>query len=300
MKIKQFTFIFTFLIFLLSISLKGQTDQVIQSIEIGDFTIHKIQVSEFQIPSSILQTLGQDQMPEFDAALDSIYGPLNTYLIKTPNQNILVDAGLRINEKEPSPLMQQLSILGVAANQIDKILITHFHFDHISGLIDSEGNKVFPNATLYVSQDESDYWQSDSSILLKKHLSWAHTLKQTLKPYIESNHYQIFQANEVLADGIKAIPAFGHTPGHTIFSFTSGSQELWCIGDLLHLGAIQFEHPRLGVSFDTDPQMAVDSRDECFKRAAKSDVVLTASHHYDFFKIKSMEDKFVAKSVSTK
>jgi len=190
--------------------------------------------------------------------------------------------------------MTLIKDIGVEPSQVDMILITHFHFDHISGLIDSIGNASFPNAAIYVSKKENDYWFKNLNQILEKHKKRAKLVPNYFLPYMNANKYYTFSEYEFFAEGIRAIPAYGHTMGHTIFSFESSNHTLWCIGDLIHMKEIQFDHPRLGISYDSKPEIAVESRMKLFEQAAKKRVYIAASHDFNFLKILLKYNKYLA------
>ncbi|PLX14684.1 MAG: hypothetical protein C0597_09620 [Marinilabiliales bacterium] len=293
MKLKLFL-LFISLITLKYNNLVGQTNRYIDSIRIGKFVVYKLQEAEFYVPSSVLKPINKDKMPLLAANLDSVHAPANSFLIKSPNNIILVDAGIGDYSSNPEKnLMTLIKSIGVEPNQVDMILITHFHFDHISGLIDSLGNESFPNASIYVSQKENDYWFNNPNQLLEKHKKRAKMVPNYFVPYMNANKYYTFNDYEFIAEGIQAIPAYGHTMGHTIFSFESSNQTLWCIGDLMHIKKIQFDHPRLGITYDSKPETAVESRMKLFEQAAKKRVYIAASHDFDYFKIKINGEKIV-------
>lgn len=196
-----------------------------------------------------------------------------------PDYVVLVDAGVgKYPGEDSGHLLEGLKKAGVDPAQVDLILITHFHFDHIGGLTSQEGKRVFPKAIVRVSKEESDFWMRDTSMIpvaLRDRALW---FKAILAPYVAEQAYRPFAPDEKLGHDIRALPAHGHTPGHTVYSFSSKGKELWCVGDLIHFGAIQFEHPAAGVSFDSDGPLAIASRMDFFNRAAASHVIVAASH----------------------
>lgn len=272
-----------------------QLKQKNQSLKIGDLQVYLIQDSEIPLETSLLDNKYLEDPKSFETKKDSVCVPINTFLIKTPGRIVLVDTGSGVNpdEKDSGKLIQQLKEIGIEPNDIDIILITHFHFDHISGLTDNEGNPIFTNSTLYVSKVESDYWMTDLSIIPESQHSRALKYQDIFSPYISNNKYQTFLSFENIADDILAVPAFGHTIGHTVFTFTSKEEELWCIGDLIHFDEFQFKYPKLSVTFDINPQMAINSRLELFKRAVEKEAVIAASHLSGLFKITREKNEFI-------
>ena len=273
--------------------------QINQALEVGDLRIFKLQDGQNYLQVSDLSGINHDEAKKLVGGIDSVCVPINSYLIKTQNHILLVDAGAGINTGEDTGhLIEQMKEVGIEPNQIDIILITHFHFDHIGGLTTSEGKPVFPIATLYISKAESDYWMRDLDSIPENQRIRASKYKDILSPYVSTNRYRTFLLNENLGDGIKALPAYGHTIGHTVYTFISKGEELWFIGDLIHFEKIQFKYPKVSVSFDYNAQMAIDSRLEYFRRAAKSNAFVAGTHLTKIVKLKTDKNGFEAMPVN--
>jgi glyoxylase-like metal-dependent hydrolase (beta-lactamase superfamily II) len=190
---------------------------------------------------------------------------VNAFLVKTPDKTILIDAGFG------RKLFDHLKTLNTSPEQIDMVLLTHMHGDHIGGLL-KDGNVTFPNATLYISQAEHDYWSKGDH---KSQQDVINAYKDRLK---------LFPANELnnmntsLMPGIFGISACGHTPGHTVFLFESGQQQFLIWGDLTHAMKIQMPYPEVAVTYDTDPELAVKSRKQLLEYAVKNNIPVAGMH----------------------
>lgn len=182
---------------------------------------------------------------------------INCFLLKKGGKTILFDTGL-----PPKPgvgVGPALKQAGVDPKDVDAVVITHFHFDHVGGLLD-DGKPVFPNAELFVPRVEADKWTSSSTAFL--------TLYRT----------NAFEWGDEVLPGIKAIRADGHTPGHTVFDIGSGKDRMLIIGDLIHLPAVQLANPRVAVTYDTDPKKAVETRLKIFAWAAAESMPIASMH----------------------
>ena len=289
----------TLIVLLFALETMGQIKQANQALAVGDFKVRTLQDAQIYLQTSFLSGIERDEAKKLTGGLDSVLTPVNAFLVQTPNHIILVDAGIgKYPGEDSGHLMEQLNDAGIDPAKVDLILITHFHFDHISGLISPEGKKIFPNAIVRASKAESDFWMRDDSLIPENLRERAAKIKVVLAPYVSTKSYLPFLPDENLGDGIKAISANGHTPGHSIFSFSSKGKELWCIGDLIHFGLVQFEHPSVGITFDSDGQMAIAARIDFFQRAVKAHIVLAGAHLPVMVKLEKKGDAFIAKPVS--
>lgn len=290
-----------FALFTISSGLVGQNKKTIQQLVIGDIKVSKIQDAEIYLNLSLLSGIEHQEALQLTSGRDSILTPVNAFLVQTPQHTILVDAGIGQSGGENSGhLAEQMKIAGVDPSKVDLILITHFHFDHIGGLLDSEGKRMFPNAVVCAPKSESDYWLGDSSKLPAEQHERAEQIKATLQPYIQAGKYQTFLPNESLGDGIKALPANGHTIGHTVYAFLSKGKDFWCIGDLIHFGDIQFSRPSAGVVFDTDSPMAIRERLSFFQQAASGNIIIAGAHLPEMVRIKKSGNSFTVIPVKSR
>jgi glyoxylase-like metal-dependent hydrolase (beta-lactamase superfamily II) len=279
----------------------GQIKYVSINLMVGDMKVRMLQDAQIYLPISYLSGIENKDALKLAGGMDSVWTPVNAFLVQTPTQVVLVDAGIGKSPGEDAGhLIEQLKNAGIEPADVDLILITHFHFDHIGGLTSPEGKRIFPNAIVRASQKESDFWLRDSSLIPVNLRERAAKIKAILNPYISAKSYLPFSPNDELGDGIKAFPAYGHTPGHTVFTFTSKGKELWCIGDLIHFGNIQFKYPSVGVVFDSDSPMAIKARIDFFQRAAMTQAILAGGHLPELVKIKKTGEAFVATPVDTR
>jgi glyoxylase-like metal-dependent hydrolase (beta-lactamase superfamily II) len=245
---------------------EGQT----KTYAVGDIFVTAIKDTDTNMGKSIL--LNPDsQIVRKIMQEDASPSTINTFLIKTSEHNILIDTGIGGNGGKT---IENLEALGINPEDIDIILITHTHNDHIGGLV-FDGQKAFPNAKVYISKLELDF------CLSKQLAAAAHKAveiySKDLIPFEfdESNSTTLFKEDVFQ---IKALKAIGHTPGHTIYKIISGRDEMLIIGDLVHNIKVQTADPSMSVIYDDDPTGAALTREEVFSYAQKNDIKIAGMH----------------------
>jgi len=201
----------------------------------------------------------------------------NVFLVKIPGKNILIDAGFGRN------LFDNLKTVGLSAEQIDAVLITHMHGDHIGGLL-NDGKATFPNAALYIAKPEYDYWVSEKEMnkVPENRQGGFKNAQNVVNAYKERIH--LFTPDELgketseLLSNIQAIEAYGHTPGHTVFMIGSGNDKLLIWGDLTHVLPVQMMYPELAVTYDVNPEQAIISRKKILEYFSKNNIPIGGMH----------------------
>ena len=211
----------------------------------------------------------------FSDASDSLFASLNlpdgipasvsTFLLQVNGKNILFDAGLGAFGGQ---LLTRLAALGVTPDDINLVYLTHFHVDHIAGLVakDDAGNdvKVFKNAGVYAGKVEYDAWMND---IPKNDLQ-----KMVMELYKDS--LRLFAFGDTLPHNVIALDAVGHTPGHTAFQFSN----LLVVGDLMHGYALQKDHPEINSNYDMDKEKSIESRKRLMQYARDNKLLMAGMH----------------------
>ncbi len=256
----------------------------------GEFEITAVYDGAVRAPSGIMHGLIQ---PDVDALLeDSFYDPkskmpimINAFLINTGRNLVLVDTGAGAYFGAMAGMLpESIKAAGYALKDIDTVLITHFHGDHVLGLTDAGGRAIFPKATVMTSAPESAYWLNDEMYAQapedKKPALTA--LRQAVAPYIVAKRLKTFALDQSPVPGIETVPLLGHTPGHCAFRVTSQGQGqgqsmvFW--GDTVHCMAVQFPRPEVSVDFDTDQPKAVATRLALMARLAQEETWVAGAH----------------------
>jgi glyoxylase-like metal-dependent hydrolase (beta-lactamase superfamily II) len=195
---------------------------------------------------------------------------VNTFLINTGAKLVLIDTGAgTLFGPTTGKFLANLKAAGYAPEQIDDVLITHMHGDHIGGLV-TNGQRTFPNAVVHADKHDADFWLSKAQ--LDKAPADAkggiQSAMAAFQPYVDAKKFQAFEAGETVLPGIRTVPSHGHTPGHTIYAVESKGQKLLLWGDLLHVAAVQFPEPTVTIRFDSDSKLALAERAKALKDAA--------------------------------
>ena len=225
----------------------------------------------------IQDNAGEKLMPRdlFSDASDSLYASLNmpagipasvsTFLVQVEGKYILFDAGLGAWGGQ---LLNRLAALGVDPDSIGLVYLTHFHADHIAGLVKpgeaGKSEKVFKNAAVYAGKVEYDAWMND---IPKNDLQ-----KDIMAIYKDSLH--LFAFGDTLPHGVLTMDAVGHTPGHTAFQLAN----LLVVGDLMHGYALQKDHPEINSNYDMDKPKSAESRKRVMQYARDNKLLMAGMH----------------------
>jgi len=227
-------------------------------------------------PGEVARGMARDFLPPGDKIETSI----NAYLVNTGTHLVLIDTG---SGKNFGPtlgrVVKRLKESGYDPAQIDRVLLTHMHPDHLGGLLTDAGKIVFVNAVIMPSRPESEYWLDKNQMAKapKEAQDGFVVAQKTAAPYQATGQWKPFEPNAQIVPGITAL-ATGHTPGHSSYVVESKGQKLVVLGDVIHFGAVQFARPEVLVQFDSDNATALASRKQLFAQAAKDRFLLAGAH----------------------
>jgi len=256
--------------------------------KIGDVEIWRILEinGPFREPELLYPTAGPDVRKIIEAhapgSTDAETGrmilPIQGFLLKTPDHLILVDACVG-NDKtvETTPFwhkrsddrfMASLKAAGASVEDVDYVLCTHLHTDHIgwnTQLVDGRWVPTFPNARyIFPAADEVEFRDREP-------------MRESVSPVIEAGQAELVGPDHTLGDEVSLIPTPGHTPGHVSVLIRSGGAEAVITGDALHSTA-QCWHPDWHFKFDSDPEQAVTSRRVLLESSVESNRRVLGTH----------------------
>jgi glyoxylase-like metal-dependent hydrolase (beta-lactamase superfamily II) len=202
-------------------------------------------------------------------------------LIESGDRRILVDTGWAIPGSSPTAgrLNVTLEVMGVAAEDIDTIILTHGHPDHLGGLLEPDtGEPSFPNAEVIMSQGELEFWTGDEAAPLLE--------VPILRPIPDildalRDRIRLVQAGAEAAGGIRTISSPGHTPGHMCLGLEAGGRQVLLTGDAIVNVHSAFERPDWHNFFDIDPEEGGRTRRRLLDQAV-ADEMLILGYHFPF------------------
>ncbi|MDR3373407.1 MAG: MBL fold metallo-hydrolase [Ancalomicrobiaceae bacterium] len=255
-------------------------------LKIGDFEITVISDGSLAFEPSLWNAPQKDVVDTLAAEgrdTRSVPFQLNTLVVNTGERLVLIDTGAGGKFQQSSgTLVTNLMAAGYRPEQIDTVIFTHLHPDHLWGATSANGSAlVFPNADYVCSEAEVAFW---SDAALPGHVPAAmrqmvEATQLALKA-IASRLKRIKSGAEIFS-GIASVDTPGHTPGHISVAITSGSDALMVSGDVVANATLSFRHPGWGIGFDMDQGQAAKTRSAFLDRCA-SDRTLIASYHLPF------------------
>jgi glyoxylase-like metal-dependent hydrolase (beta-lactamase superfamily II) len=253
-----------FLFIMMTFGMAAQNREKVYTCNVGDLSVSTLPESQGDGKTDILLGATPEMLKKH--LPDGTFPiAVNAFLVRMPDRTILVDAGYG------RQLFDNLRQLNVTPEEIDVILLTHMHGDHIGGLL-RDGKKAFPRAGLYLSKVEHDYWTGGDHA----------AQKAVISAYRDRLH--LFDAQEPgdasadLIPGVRGLAAYGHTPGHAVFMFRSGDGRLLIWGDLAHAMKIQMPCPDVAVTYDADPAQAVASRKKILEYVSGNSIPVAGMH----------------------
>ncbi|GMH36753.1 hypothetical protein BSKO_04626 [Bryopsis sp. KO-2023] len=217
---------------------------------------------------------------------DAIQFYYNVLHVDTGDKQILFDCGSGVNFGDATgKLLESMQAAGLDPNDVDDIILSHGHVDHLGGIVKPDGSFTFANAKYHISRQEQEYWRDVTlddfppeftpdltEVLLR-------VGKDTLESVAEG--LVLFDLGDEVLPGVQSRGATGHTPGHSAFIIKSGDDSLMFVGDVLVFDLFSIERPEWRMLFDNNRDAAVGSRFSLLNELADSRMQFL-SYHSDF------------------
>lgn len=236
---------------------------------IGDFQAMVISDASASLPAAIMGA-NQDEA-DVTAFMESkhlmdaegnIPNIIDILVVNNGEDLILFDTGLGNSNQ----LLSTLAAAGIAPGDVTKVIISHFHGDHVNGLSSEENGLTYPNAEVFFPQPEYDQMPED------------HAARAKLQPAMDADMVTLYNDGDSPASGITAMAAHGHTPGHMAFMIESNGESLMNIVDSAINVYSGTQHPDWHVRFDSIPDMAVENRKKVFAMSSDDNIRLYGYH----------------------
>ena len=215
---------------------------------------------------------------KFDPADPStgIVMDVNCLVINTGKNKVLVDTGCGPGFGQASgKLLANLEAAGIKTSDIDTVVLTHAHSDHVGANVDARGSLVFGNATYVIHKAEWDYWMNRLNTETIGPRSMLATTKANLPPI--RDRVKLVEDKSVVVPGIECVLSAGHTPGGLMLMVTSGKDRMCCIGDLIH-HKVEMNKPETFAIFDVARDDAVAERNRVMPDLAASGTLIFSCH----------------------
>lgn len=262
---------------------------------VGDLAIHRIieQEASFlpaldMLPQLTPEVLGENRawMKKIKALDDSdvLILCFQSYLIRTPHHTILVDTCIGNHKPRPNrpnwhqktddTYLRALAAAGVSVGDIDFVMCTHLHPDHVGWNTRLENGRwvpTFPNARYVFGKAEFEHWTAQNA---KAEVA---PFADSVLPVVEADKAEIVSTDFAIGDHLRILPTPGHTPGHVALAFGKGKDHAVCSGDLIH-SPLQALYPELSPKFDVDPTQAAVTRRSFLERYCDTDTLCCTAH----------------------
>jgi glyoxylase-like metal-dependent hydrolase (beta-lactamase superfamily II) len=203
----------------------------------------------------------------------------NSPIVNIGDKLVLFDTGLGTAKAfGPTTGRQQKSMkeAGIKPEDIDAVVFSHGHIDHIGGVVDEANKNLFPNAQFYIAENDLDYW-TDYAKAGEPMKAFVDHARKNLLPV--RDRILFYKDGQEFLPGIQALSAPGHTVGHSIFMISSGGKSFAYTADLTHHPILLMEKPRMEFAYDTDPKQAAGSRVKMLDMLASNKIPVLAYHY---------------------
>ena len=271
-----------------------------QTLTIGDIRIDRVLEQEGPIfgldfllpdaPPDMLDANADWLMPRYaDPASRNLILAFHSLLVRTPNLTILVDACVGNDKERPNrppwhhaqfPYLETLARHGVSPDDIDIVLCTHLHADHVgwnTKLLDGRWVPTFPNANYVFAKREYEFWEAENRAASDDEPVNHGSFYDSVLPVVEAGRAKLVADDHEIDQGIWLEPAPGHTPGNIVIRVERDGKRALLVGDAIHSPA-QFADPRISTRFCTDPVQSAQTRLRLIDEVAETDTAFLTAH----------------------
>ena len=255
--------------------------------KIGDIEV--IAVNDGYVERAVEGYVKNAPLPEVEQHMKAINQPsgkvrvpYTAMVLRTGGKTVLIDTGMGdMGGPTQGRMVANLKAAGIDPSQIDVVVISHFHGDHINGLRLKSGDLVYSKAEVMVPAAEYAFWMDDARLAAAPDaMKGAFNAPRRALGSLASKVTQ-FAADKEILPGVTALAAYGHTPGHTTFAIHSGNQRMMMMVDVTNHTSVFLRNPDWHVLFDMDPEAAARTRRRMAEMAV-SEKMQVAFYHAPF------------------
>lgn len=253
---------------------------------LGEFEVTALYDGYVDLDSQVLKGASAEDIQSLLARMfvesgKGVQTAVNAYLVNTGSRLVLIDTGAAQCFGPTLGVIQaNIRAAGYEPAQVDSVLLTHLHPDHVCGLLNPGGQAAFANATVYVPRGEAEFWlspqvaaQAEESVR-----GFFKMAQDAVAPYVASQRLQRYDVGSTPVPGFASVALNGHTPGHSGYLLASAGQSLLVWGDIAHSHAVQFARPEVTIEFDVDRAQAIATRRKVFAEAARDRLWVAGAH----------------------
>jgi glyoxylase-like metal-dependent hydrolase (beta-lactamase superfamily II) len=199
----------------------------------------------------------QKALADAGLPIDKLEVPFTPVVADIGNERVLFDCGNgEFGAATAGKLLENMAKAGIAPDSITAVVFSHFHGDHINGLRNKAGALAFPKAKIFVPAPEWGFWMDDAKMAAAPEAMKGNfnAVRRVFGPIVDT--LKRFEPGTELLPGLRSIAAFGHTPGHTVFTVDGGAQKLLYWADTTNVASLFVRNPDWAVMFDMDAEAA--------------------------------------------
>ena len=262
--------------------------------KVGDIQVNAISdgANTFPLPDKFVTNVAKD---EVSAALDKAFLPKDKLtvsyaplVISTGGKIVVIDTGngaaaFASSKGNVGQFTNNMQAAGFDPKSVDMVVISHFHGDHVNGLLTADGTPAFPNAEVLVPAVEYKYWMDDGEMSRASGERMQGLFKNNRRVFEAGLKKKVtpYESGKEVAPGLLAMATAGHTPGHTSYVLSSGSDKVFIQSDVTNTPVLFATNPGWHIMFDQDPAMAETTRRKVYDMLV-ADRMRVQGFHYPF------------------
>jgi glyoxylase-like metal-dependent hydrolase (beta-lactamase superfamily II) len=260
--------------------------------KVGDFEVTVVTdgVNRFRFPDGFVVNASRD---EVNAALasaflekDTLAIPYSPVVVNTGSRLVVIDTGtgeanFERTKGAAGQFHANLAAAGIDRNAVDTVIISHYHPDHVNGLLMANNQLGFPNAEILVPAAEHKFWMDDGEMSRAPQGRMADLFRNNRRVFSGEvlSRVKTYEPGKEIVPGITAVATPGHTPGHSSHIIASGTSKVYVQADVTNVPFLFARHPGWHVIFDQDARLAEETRRKVYDMLAAEKMMLQGFHY---------------------